>query len=229
MKKSCCRCHVEKELIDFSRDSHVKSGYKGACKQCINRDSEEYRLAHAKETSQRGIAWYHENKQYRREYERFKRHGGEFAFKGRKIRNHTEVKQETRDYQKAHKKERAAKNRERRKTDVCFRVVSNLRTRINNALKGKTKSAITQALLGCTVEQFKKWIEQHFLLNMNWSNYGQGDFCWQIDHHYPCDMFDLTDPEQQKQCFHYTNMFPLWQKDNLSKLATVPEPRDYQI
>ena len=37
------------------------------------------------------------------------------------------------------------------------------------------------------------------------------------DHMRPCASFDLTDPEQQKQCFHYTNLQPLWAKDNPSK------------
>ena len=33
----------------------------------------------------------------------------------------------------------------------------------------------------------------------------------------PCASFDLTDPEQQRQCFHYTNLQPLWAADNIRK------------
>jgi hypothetical protein len=40
---------------------------------------------------------------------------------------------------------------------------------------------------------------------------------WHIDHITPCTAFDLTDPEQQKKCFHYTNLQPLWASDNIRK------------
>ena len=44
-----------------------------------------------------------------------------------------------------------------------------------------------------------------------------GTFGWHIDHIRPCSSFDLTDLEQQKQCFHYTNLQPLWWFDNIKK------------
>ena len=50
---------------------------------------------------------------------------------------------------------------------------------------------------------------------MNWNN--QGHKGWHIDHIKPCSSFNLTDSKQQEQCFHYTNLQPLWAKKNLSK------------
>lgn len=50
---------------------------------------------------------------------------------------------------------------------------------------------------------------------MTWENYGVHG--WHIDHIRPCKSFDLTDPEQQKECFHYTNLQPLWWWENLEK------------
>lgn len=50
---------------------------------------------------------------------------------------------------------------------------------------------------------------------MTWDNLGE----WQIDHRKPCVSFDLTDPEQQRACFHYSNLQPLWEADNKAKWA----------
>jgi len=41
---------------------------------------------------------------------------------------------------------------------------------------------------------------------MNWKNHGD----WHIDHIYPCSKFYLNDPEEQKICFNYKNLAPLW-------------------
>ena len=79
--------------------------------------------------------------------------------------------------------------------------------------QGASKSNTTCELLGCTVAYAYAWLEIQFQSGMTWDNYGD----WHIDHIRPCASFDLTDPEQQRQCFHYSNLQPLWAKDNLSK------------
>ena len=52
---------------------------------------------------------------------------------------------------------------------------------------------------------------------MKWDNHGL--YGWHIDHIQPCNSFDLSNEEEQKKCFHYSNMQPLWAFDNLSKGA----------
>ena len=68
-------------------------------------------------------------------------------------------------------------------------------------------------LIGCTREKLIEHLENQFLPGMSWENYGK----WHVDHIKPCSMFDFTDLEEQKRCFHYSNLQPLWAKDNLSK------------
>lgn len=104
-------------------------------------------------------------------------------------------------------------NRRRMSEDVQFLMVSRLRNRIYTVLDGRTKSAPTLKLLGCSLDELKTHLESLFLPGMSWENRSQ----WHIDHKRPCASFDLTDPEQQKQCFHYTNLQPLWARDNLLK------------
>jgi hypothetical protein len=50
---------------------------------------------------------------------------------------------------------------------------------------------------------------------MSWDNYGFRG--WHIDHKKPCALFDLSLPEQQRECFHFSNLQPLWAADNLAK------------
>jgi ribosomal protein L37AE/L43A len=93
-----------------------------------------------------------------------------------------------------------------------------LSKRIYSALYGRgKKSARTLELIGCDIQFFKRWIEQQFARGMTWENFGE----WHIDHKLPCASFDLTKPEQQRACFHYSNLRPLWKFDNLSKGAKV--------
>ncbi len=104
--------------------------------------------------------------------------------------------------------------RKKRKTDPNFRLTDNLRRRLRHALKGKLKSASTMVLLGCTAEHARKWIESQFTDGMTWNTI-------QIDHMMPCASFNLIDPEQQRRCFHYTNLEPLFKRDNLRKGARI--------
>lgn len=98
-------------------------------------------------------------------------------------------------------------------------IVHRLRSRIYWALRrGEAdRNGSTFELTGCTPEQLQQYLESKFLEGMSWNNRSD----WHIDHIIPCISFDLTDPEQQKKCFHYTNLQPLWAKDNLSKHAKL--------
>jgi hypothetical protein len=101
----------------------------------------------------------------------------------------------------------------RRKIDIIFKLVGNLRIRINLALKGNPKDSTTLKLVGCSVDFLKQHLQSKFTKGMSWSNYGK----WHVDHIRPCASFDLSKVKEQRKCFHYTNLQPLWALDNLRK------------
>ena len=107
----------------------------------------------------------------------------------------------------------------RRKTDEAFKLRSNLSRRINHALnnhfkdKKIKKSSPTISLLGCTIKKLIEHLEKQFQKGMNWKNYGK----WEIDHIIPCAKFNLENENDQKICFNYTNLQPLWKLENIKK------------
>ncbi len=97
-------------------------------------------------------------------------------------------------------------------------IASRLRGRVSSAIKrGKSKS--TMELTGCTIEFLISHLEAQFQEGMSLENYGE----WHIDHRRPCASFDLEEEEQQMMCFHYTNLQPMWGKENLEKGARFDE------
>jgi hypothetical protein len=103
--------------------------------------------------------------------------------------------------------------RRRMATDINYRMKRTLRKRLGKALKNNSKSASTMELLGCTAEQCKAHLASQFTEGMTWTNHGD----WHIDHIRPCASFDMTIEADQRLCFHYTNLQPLWAADNLAK------------
>jgi len=92
-----------------------------------------------------------------------------------------------------------------------------LRTRIWTALKiqGLKKNHSTMELTGCSKEELIQHLESQFSEGMTWENWSLNG--WHIDHIRPVSSFDLSDPAQVKECFHYSNLQPLWAIDNLKK------------
>lgn len=128
------------------------------------------------------------------------------------------------------RKRYAAKQMERTRADPKLRMLGSLRVRVALAVKnvGAYKMDSTMALVGCTPDQLRTHLEMQFLEGMTWENYGK----WHIDHIRPCVAFDMGDPEEQRKCFHYSNLQPLWAFDNHSKGGKVtdqhPLSREFQ-
>ena len=109
---------------------------------------------------------------------------------------------------------RNEKRNERRKTDPNYKLLCYTRTRLYQALKGNSKSAHTRELLGCTVDELWKHLESQFVEGMTQENYGP---IWHIDHIIPCEAFDLTSEQEQRRCFNWRNLQPMFASENMSK------------
>jgi hypothetical protein len=103
----------------------------------------------------------------------------------------------------------------RRKTDIQFKLQAILRSRLYSAVKDNRKKGSAVKDLGCTIEQLKQHLESKFQPGMSWDNHTLDG--WHIDHIKPLSSFDLSDRKQLLEACHYTNLQPLWAKDNLTK------------
>ena len=105
--------------------------------------------------------------------------------------------------------------KKRKKIDPEFKLVKTLRSRLGYALKSQNakKNNTTMELIGCSINFLKGYLEAKFQDGMSWENHGE----WHIDHIKPCCSYNLLDKDEQKKCFHYKNLQPLWATENLSK------------
>ncbi len=208
--KQCTKCQQSKEFCEFPRNKKNKDGYDSYCKVCRNEKNKLYRDSNIEKCKQTRKVHYQKNidkmrENKRKDVKKYKQQKIAYDLEYRK-NNKDKIRQYKKDWEKLHK------------DDPIFKIKRNLRRRVHHVIKGYSKSDSTFNLIGCTAEEFKLYIESQFDDSMSWDNYGPSG--WHIDHKIPCYKFDLSKPEEQRKCFHYTNQRPLWAKDNLSR------PRD---
>lgn len=189
--KICKICGIEKPIDLFPKNRNI-------CKECYRPLELERNKKYRESKNLQAKIYYQNNKE-------------QFSERHRKWRenNKEKITISNKEYQ-----------REKCRTSENFRIKKNLRVRINFALKSKntTKLLTTMNLIGCTIEELKTHLENKFTDGMSWDNYGK--YGWHIDHIKPCASFDLTKEEEQKKCFHYSNLQPLWAEDNYKKYVS---------
>jgi len=216
-KKICIKCGDEKFLSEFTERKESKDGYYNTCKECRKLNQIEYRKTdEAKEIDKR-YRYSEKRKQSQRKYK-----DSEKGKKTEKIYTQSETfKKNSKINRKKYQQSDKGKEfyRKRLKRNDNYRIASVLRSRVYHALKSQNavKCAKTFNLLGCSINELRQHLESKFQENMNWKNHGE----WHIDHIKPCMKFDLKNENQQKECFHYSNLQPLWAIDNLKKGAKV--------
>ena len=103
---------------------------------------------------------------------------------------------------------------DRKKNDPAFRAACNARNTIFKIIKGDKQYSTS---LGCSHSVFKKHIESNFKPGMSWNNYGE----WEVDHIFPLSKAYKLSLEQFKRACHYTNLQPMWMRENRTKGAKI--------
>ena len=209
--------------LDIEKKKQYQKEYYLNNKEKQRQYRKEYRLNNKEKKKQYDKKWYLDNKEKRKQYQKeYRLNNKEKQRQYEKkwyLDNKEKVNQKCKQWRlnnKEYSKKYLSKyEKKRRKIDPNFKLIKYTRSRIWSGLKGRYKSKSTIKLLGCSIEECWQHLESKFQPGMTRENHG----LWHVDHIRPCASFDLTDPEQQKICFHYTNLQPLWAEDNLKKGA----------
>ena len=204
-KKVCTHCKVSKPISDFGKNKGPKRKdgtqanlIRSCCKACKRKKDREYRAA---------------NLEKRRKTVRESAARRRAGIERPPPQSWEERKAKQREYKREY-------NYKRYQTDENYRITKRLRNRLYTALKGKSKAKKTMELVGMPINEFKEYIEAQFIEGMTWNNID-------IDHILPCASFIMSDEEEQRKCFHYTNLQPMFRPENQSKGAKITRKRTW--
>src|ERR1039457_5195253 len=227
LKKFCPKCNRWLCIWNFHLQAIRKDGLYPFCKECVSgimvtywEDHKEekleydkiYRAVNKDKHNASNKLWREEHSEERQEY-------------------HDARKPQKKAYRDSHKEERKAwllankdklaeqanaRDKKKREEDPAYWLVCRLRTRINEVLKGLTKSGHSLDLLGSDGDFAMGELGKLF-----WPGMIKDKRNWQVDHIVPISHFNVIDPEEQRIAFHYSNLQPLWGDDNRIKLDSL--------
>ncbi len=191
----CSKCgnHLPRTTDFFYRFKFNKDGLRTHCKDCHNKATAENQKT--EEAKKRQKDYYQKNKK--------------------------ELLEKNKIYCKSNKKLVSSTRNNyfklRRQRDAGFKSLSQLRSLLRGAIvSGYTPRAKkTTEIFGCDYKTFKQHIESLFKPGMTWEKFRSG--LVHLDHIKPCCLFNLENTDEQKACFHYTNIQPLWAIENIEK------------
>jgi len=196
--KVCSKCSVDKPLLKYNVCSRVKDGRKAECRECQRLGTKEYKFKNKEKIKEYNSKWNSENKSYYQEYRKIW-----------EVKNYDKVLEKRKRFKEKNPSYINNYNKQRKKEDILFRLISDMRNSVNRYLKYRSKK--TFEIVGCTPEFLKEHLEKQFVDGMTWENRGE----WHIDHKIPLSSAK-TEEELYKLC-HYTNLQPLWAEENLKK------------
>lgn len=225
--KICKRCDLEKPTEEFSKQSNSVDGRYPHCKKC---DSDRKKLRRLNNLDSERLSdriRYLENKPAKLKAAKEYRNREEVKVRSREYikiwRSTLEAKTKRTIYQKRwddknKNKILAAKrinSKKRRVEDAAYKIRMNLSRRINMSLKRTVKKVDrTMILTGIGRLELMDYLAEKFVPGMTWENYGP---VWHVDHIKPCSKFNLLEEKDQRACFHYKNLQPLFRIENIKK------------
>lgn len=233
--KKCSKCFIEYPLTTefWNLAKHCSDGFHTQCKVCRNKYGEEYRKKNAskiKDSQKKCYEKYkHKRKQYRDEW----RANNPDYNKNYYISNIEKIKQTQKKWKSKnkskiienrniHKESRNERQRKKYNSNVEYKIKKIFHRRFHHFLKSNVSSRM-EYYIGCTLEELRLHIESLWLDGMSWENHSITG--WHIDHIIPVNSFDYSNEkleESLKKCWHYSNLQPLWSKDNIAKSDSLP-------
>lgn len=213
--KTCYDCKLQKPVDSFSKNKKAKDGLQTRCKECTSIYMKA-RLADPeknKKINEKRKQFFLENKERLRQdqqksYLKHKQKRLEYAKKYQSI---IENKKRKKEYYKKWKSDK-------RKNDSLFAIKERISCLIRNSffrVGAEKLGKKSNEILGCDWDTFKIHLERQFLPCMTWENRSE----WHIDHIRP--LASAKTEEDVIKLNHYTNLRPLWAKDNLTKGAKM--------
>ena len=222
--KVCIKCKLTKELTKFGNSKTTKDKHTVYCKECNNSTAKESRIKNPEYSKE----WRKKNPTKSKEYyDKNPKKVNEINKKWRR-NNPEKMKASSQNYYENNKEKINEKHNEwlennpgyyskllkdRRKSDPLFKLTTNVRNLIRNSITngGYKKNSRTYKILGCSFEEFMKYIESKFEDWMTWGNYGKHkgkmfEF-WSYDHIIPTS--SAITEEDIIKLNHYTNFQPL--------------------
>jgi hypothetical protein len=238
--KKCCVCKKEKPISDFGFLKSSKDGYRYDCKDCKNEKNRKDRLKKKKPKKEKYsfslktitcVECGNEHTGYFSHVKKFcsticsnknkNKRTSSVESKKKWLVNNAKKRKESliSSRKKNWYKTTQVQRRKEYSEKLEIRVKNALRSRIKKTLKTNPKNTSTTKLVGCTIEELKAHIENQFQNGMSWDNWSQ--FGWHLDHIKP--LSSAKNIQEMESLCHFTNLQPLWWRDNIIKSDKIIE------
>ena len=218
--KDCKKLYYKKnkEIISEKLKKYYKEN-----KEILIEKTKKYAKENKLKVTERKKTYYEKNKENlitlnKKYYQDNKENYKQYRLDNKERRN-----EQSKQYQKYNKERLKIYRKEyfskRINTDLFFKFKSNVRGLIRNSFKRGinkyNKTTKTENILGCSIYEFRLYIEKQFTEGMTIENHGK----WHLDHIIP--IASATTEEEIIKLNHYTNFQPLWAEDNLRKGSKI--------